>query len=161
MGCASVGAVQRLGTMRLTAATTLAAALCGLSALSAAAEDRAGAPSGADYYTLDQTQGTIKVKVGATGTAHLTVTPKAGAHVSPEAPITVLLSGGPALDLPKAKLVRGDSKPNAAQGIDLDLPFTAKAAGKDELKANFTFYICHADLCERQQKTLSFLVSIE
>ena len=125
------------------------------------AGDRAGVPAGADFYTLDSTQGTIKVKKGAGGAAHLTVTPKAGAHVSPDAPITVLLTGGPALDLPKAKLGRADGKPTAAQGIELDLPFTAKAAGADELKASFTFYICHADLCERQQKTFSFPVAVE
>ena len=41
-------------------------------------------------------------------------------------------------------------------------PAAAKAAaGADELKATFTFYICHADLCERQQKTLAFPVSVE
>jgi hypothetical protein len=141
-------------------ASLFAALVC--AALPAFGSDRVGAPSGADFYTFESTQGTIKLKKGETGSARLAITPKAGGHVSPDAPISVLLTGGPALDLPKAKLTRTDGKPTAAgEGIELSLPFTAKTSGTDELKATFTFYICHADLCERQQKVVSFPVSIE
>jgi hypothetical protein len=136
-----------------------AALLC--AAAPAFAGDRDGAPSAADFYTFESTPGTIKLKKGEAGSARLAITPKPGGHVSPDAPISVLLSGGPALDLPKAKLTRTDGKPTPGEGLELSLPFTAKSAGTDALKATFTFYICHADLCERQQKVVSFPVSIE
>ena len=115
----------------------------------------------ASAYTLDSSPGPIKLKKGEAGRAHFAVVPKAGAHVSPEAPVTIKLSGGPAIEIPKVKLGRADTKATAAQGIEVELPFTAKSAGQEELKADVVFFICVKDLCARQQKSLSFAVTIE
>jgi hypothetical protein len=144
--------------MRSATAAALAAALALLPAAARAGADDAEV---AASYVLSSTQGTIKLKKGDRGAAKVSVAPKPGAHVSPDAPISVTLAGGPALDLPKMKLTRADSRPFADQGVELELPFSAKAAGSDELKASFTFYICLRDVCARQQKTLSFPVTIE
>ena len=144
--------------MRNSALAAFASILSLGSACRAGPDDAALAASS---YTLDVPQGPIKVKKGETGSARFAVVPKAGAHVSPEAPVTITLTGGAALEFPKAKLGRTDTKPTDAQGLEVSLPFTAKAAGQDELKANLVFYICIKDLCARQTKSLSFAVAIE
>ena len=115
----------------------------------------------ANAYVFTATESPIKLKQGAPGAVFLRVAPKPGAHVSPDAPLTVNLSGGAAIDLPKLKLTRADSKPYGDQGVEVTLPFSAKAKGADELKASFIFYICLKDVCARQQKSLSFPVSID
>jgi hypothetical protein len=131
----------------------------------AALPARAGSPEDAalvaSAYSLEHTHAPIAVKRGGHGLAHLKVTPSAGAHISPDAPITVTLAAGPAVSLPKAKLTRADVKMTPEQGVELDLPFDAVASGTEELKAKMVFYVCLKDLCERQKKDVSFTVAIE
>jgi hypothetical protein len=142
--------------MRLPAAFFALALAAPLAALAEPAM-----PTGTVHYDLGATQGKIKVVKGQGALAHISVQPKPGAHVSPDAPLTVQLAGGANLILPKVKIGREGAVANAAQGVEIDLPFSGKEKGADELKATLTFYICHAELCERQQKLFTFPVSIE
>lgn len=144
-----------------TFATFAATLVCALSLGPACRAGPDDAALAASSYTLDVPTAPIKVKKGEAGSARFAVVPKAGAHVSPDAPVTIKLSSGPALELPKVKLVRTDTQPTDAQGMEVALPFTAKATGTEQLKADVTFYICVKDLCARQQKSLSFAVAIE
>jgi len=115
----------------------------------------------AKAYKIETSQAPLKVKKGEKGQAKVTVVPRSDAHVSPEAPLSVTLSAGPALELPKQKLGRPDAKATEARGVEFDLPFVGKQAGKDELKAQVTFFICTEKLCERQKREVALAVVVE
>jgi len=115
----------------------------------------------AKAYQIETSQAPLKVKKGEKGQARVTVVPRSDAHVSPDAPLSMTVSAGPALDLPKQKLGRTDAKPTEAKGVEFDVPFVGKQAGKDELKAQVTFFICTEKLCERQKREVALAVVVE
>jgi hypothetical protein len=120
------------------------------------------AASDADVaYRIESTKGPLKVKKGATARAHVEVIPRADAHVSPDAPLSVTVAAGPALKLAKSKLTRADSRETSSKGVEFDVPFTAETAGSDELKASVTFFICTEKLCERQRRDVTLAVVVE
>jgi len=115
----------------------------------------------AKAYTIETSQTPIKVKRGDKAEAKVTVIPRSDAHVSPDAPVSVTLSSGPALDLPKQKLGRPDAKPTHAKGVEFDVPFVGKQPGRDELRAQVSFFICTEKLCERQKRDVTLAVVVE
>ena len=115
----------------------------------------------AKAYTIQTSQAPLKVKKGEKGEAKVTVVPRSDAHVSPDAPVSVAVSSGPALDLPKQKLGRPDAKPTDAKGVEFDVPFVGKQPGRDELRAQVTFFICTEKLCERQKRDVTLAVVVE
>lgn len=115
----------------------------------------------AKAYTIETSQSPLKVKKGDAGQAKVTIVPRSDAHVSPEAPLSMTVSSGPALELPKQKLGRPDAKATDAKGVEFDVPFVGKQAGKDELKAQVTFFICTEKLCERQKREVALAVVVE
>jgi len=128
----------------------LLAALAGL--LLAAAPDVSGT------YRIETTQ-VVKVKRGETGHARVTVVPQPNAHVSPDAPISLAVSSGPAVKLAKEKLGRPDAKETQAKGVEFDIPFTAAAS--DEVKGTLSFFICTEKLCERQKREVAMAVEVQ
>jgi hypothetical protein len=108
-------------------------------------------------YELSTKDSSATVKAGEKGKWVLSIQPKAGAHVSDEAPLKIELSGTH-LKLEKAKLVRQDAAPGP--NPKFEVPFTAETAGKGSLEAKLTFFICTDKICSRQQKTLSVPVVI-
>jgi hypothetical protein len=133
---------------------------CAVSAAPAFAEADAHADA-ANAYKIETSQAPLKVKKGEKSQARVTVVPRSDAHVSPEAPLSVTVSAGPALELPKQKLGRPDAKTTEAKGVEFDLPFVGKQVGKDELKAQVTFFICTEKLCERQKREVALAVVVE
>jgi hypothetical protein len=115
----------------------------------------------AKAYRIETSQVPLKVKRGEQGQAKVTVVPRSDAHVSPDAPLSVTLSSGPALDLPKQKLGRPDAKPTDAKGVEFEVPFVGKQPGRDELRAQVTFFICTEKLCERQKRDVTLAVVVE
>ena len=89
------------------------------------------------------------------------VVPRPDAHVSPDAPISLALTSCPSLKLAKEKLGRPDAKETQAKGVAFDVPFTASAAGKDELKGTLVFFICTEKLCERQKREIAMNVEVQ
>jgi hypothetical protein len=138
--------------------TSLVAAC--LVALPALAQTDAHADA-AKAYKIETSQAPLKVKKGETGQARVTVVPRSDAHVSPDAPLSVTVSAGPALGLPKQKLGRPDAKATEAKGVEFDVPFVGKQAGTDQLKAQVTFFICTEKLCERQKREVALAVVVE
>jgi hypothetical protein len=115
----------------------------------------------AKAYKIETSQAPLKVKKGETGQARVTVVPRTDAHVSPDAPVSVTVSAGPALELPKQKLGRPDAKATEAKGVEFEVPFVGKQAGNDQLKAQVTFFICTEKLCERQKREVALAVVVE
>ena len=156
-GLATFTAFGRLTSMR-TALRGVAVAFAVIVPAFAEADVRGEA---AKAYTIETSQAPLKVKKGETGQAKVTVVPRSDAHVSPEAPLSMTVSAGPAVDLPKQKLGRPDAKATDAKGVEFDVPFVGKQAGKEELKAQVTFFICTEKLCERQKRDVSLAVVVE
>src|SRR5437764_11968714 len=120
----------------------------------------AAAPDVSGTYTIEISK-PIKVKKGATAAAHVEVVPRSDAHVSPDAPISLTVTSGPALKVSKSKLGRPEAKETKAKGVEFDVPFSAESAGKDELRASLSFFICTETLCERQKRDLALKVEVE
>ena len=114
----------------------------------------------AKAYKLETTSA-LKLKKGEKGDAHVTIVPRSDAHVSPDAPLSMALSAGPALQLAKTKLGRGDGTATPQKGVDFAIPITATAAGKDEVKGQLSFFICTEKLCERQKREVTVPVTVE
>jgi hypothetical protein len=121
----------------------------------------AGAPDVSGAYRIETTKGPLRVKKGATVSAHVEVVPRSDAHVSPEAPISLTVTSGPGLKIAKAKLGRPEAKETKQKGVEFDVPFTAEATGKDELRASLSFFICTEKLCEKQKRELALQVEVE
>jgi hypothetical protein len=121
----------------------------------------AAAPDVSGTYRIETTKAPIKVKKGGQASAHVEVVPRSDAHVAPDAPISLTVSSGPALKLPKAKLGRPEAKETKEKGVEFDVPFTAQAAGKDQLRASLSFFICTEKICERQKRDLALTVEVE
>jgi hypothetical protein len=115
----------------------------------------------AKAYRIETSQAPLKVKRGEQGQARVTVVPRSDAHVSPDAPVSVTVSAGPMLELPRQKLGRPDAKATEAKGVEFEVPFVGKQPGKDELHAQVTFFICTEKLCERQKRDVALAVVVE
>ena len=121
----------------------------------------AAAPDVSGTYRIETTKAPLKVKKGATVSAHVEVVPRSDAHVSPEAPISLTVTSGPGLKIAKARLGRPEAKETKQKGVEFDVPFTAEASGKDVLRASLSFFICTEKLCERQKRELALQVEVE
>ncbi len=117
----------------------------------------AAPPDVSNTYRIEAPK--VTVKKGAAGQARIEVVPRADAHVSPDAPISLTVSAGPAVTLQKQKLGRAEAKETAAKGVEFEVPFTAVAS--DQVKGNLTFFICTEKLCERQKREVSLQVQVE
>jgi hypothetical protein len=118
------------------------------------------AEQAASAYKIETTS-SLKLKKGEKGDAHVTIVPRSDAHVSPDAPLSMSLSSGPAIKLAKTKLGRGDGTATPRQGMDFTIPVTAAASGKDEVKGQLSFFICTEKLCERQKRDVTVPVTVE
>jgi hypothetical protein len=106
-----------------------------------------------------ETPKVVKVKKGEQASARVEVVPRSDAHVSPDAPISLTMTSGPAVKLAKEKLGRTDAHETKARGVEFDVPFTASA--RDEMKGTLTFFICTEKLCERQKRDIALAVEVE
>jgi len=120
----------------------------------------AAAPDVSGTYRIE-TSKVLKVKKGETAHAKVEVVPRSDAHVSPEAPISLALTSGPAVKLEKEKFGRPEAKETKAKGVEFDVPFTASAPGKDELKGTLSFFICTEKLCEKQKREIAMAVEVQ
>jgi len=120
----------------------------------------AASPDVAGTYRIETSQ-VLKVKKGDMGHARVEVVPRSDAHVSPDAPISLALTTGPALKLEKEKLGRPEAKETKEKGVAFDVPFTASAAGKDEVKGTLSFFICTEKLCEKQKREIAMAVEVQ
>jgi hypothetical protein len=120
----------------------------------------AASPDVPGTYRIEATKA-LKVKKGETARAKVEVVPRSDAHVSPDAPISLALSSGPGLKLAKEKLGRADAKETKEKGVEFEVPFTAAAAGKDEVKGTLSFFICTDKLCEKQKREIAMAVEVQ
>ena len=109
-------------------------------------------------YEIKKTE--PKVAVGATATASLTITAKAGWHVNAEAPITVALTAPAGVTVQKAKLTRADLAQSSQESARFDIPVSATEAGKKTINAEAHFVLCQEQACKPVKETLALAVEI-
>jgi hypothetical protein len=114
--------------------------------------------AGDALYEIKKTE--PKVAVGATATASLTITAKAGWHVNAEAPITVALTAPTGVTLQKAKLTRADLAHSTQDAARFDIPVSATEAGKKTINAEARFVLCQEQACKPVKETLALDVDI-
>ena len=142
--------------MRLAAASLSAVLALACTSKPAAAEEK-----GSLTYQLEVPPGPLKIKKGEQGAFKLTIKPQDGSHVDPRAPLNFAVKAGGAVALTKASLVHADGKELPTKALEFEVPFTAKAAGKDEIKVHADFYLCTPKICERQLADVAVAVLIE
>lgn len=109
-------------------------------------------------YEIKKTE--PKVAVGATATASLTITAKAGWHVNGEAPISVALTAPAGVTLQKVKLTRADLAQSTPEAARFDIPVSATEAGKKTINAEARFVLCQEQACKPVKETLALAVDI-
>jgi hypothetical protein len=124
----------------------------------AAKADAEPAPETSSLYEL-KIDATPKLDKGAKGAVSARIVPKAGAHLSDEAPVSLALSAPASLALSKTKATKADVK-YASGGGAIEVPFTAVEAGKATIEAKLKFYICTEKTCAQQEKTASLPVMV-
>jgi hypothetical protein len=140
--------------MRL-AITIVSVAAAGLALAAMAADPSEAARSCAVRAVAEP----ASLPVGAAGTLRLFIEPTGAVHVDPKAPIKVTLGASAGLTLPRAQLGRGESR-QAGPGVSFQVPFTATAAGKQEVKARVDFFLCTDQWCVKQVRDLTVLVDV-
>ena len=118
----------------------------------------ATAPDVSNTYRVEVPK-VVKVKKGAPSHATVAVVPAAGAHVSPDAPVSLTVHSGPALKLEKEKLGRPEAKETAQKGVEFAEAVNGTAS--DKLEGTLTFFICTEKLCERQKREIALAVEVE
>src|SRR5262249_44644372 len=106
-----------------------------------------------------------KIKIGSKGTLVVALKTKNGSHVSGEAPFKLEVSGkGVKPEKDKLTLADAVAKNPVPAGVTdprFEVAFTAASAGKAEVDAKLTFFICTEKICARQQKTLSVPIEVD
>ncbi len=143
-----------------TFAATFAAALAALVGAAPTALAADPAAEVAKSYTVKAAAEPASLKVGAAGKITFTIAPTGEVHVDPKAPLKVTLEASPGLKLQKAQLGRTDSV-QAGQGLTFAAPFTATAAGKQEVKAKLDFFLCTDQWCVKQLRDVTVLVDVK
>jgi hypothetical protein len=134
----------------------LAAALAGLTWVAAAADPSADA---AKSYAVRATAEPASLQAGASGLVRLVIEPTGAVHVDPKAPLKVTLTATAGLTLKKAQLGRPDAV-QAGQGVSFLAPYTATAAGMQEVKARLDFFVCTDQWCVKQVRDVTVAVDV-
>jgi hypothetical protein len=85
----------------------------------------------------------------------------AGSHISPDAPLTIKLKGPDGLKFDKPVLHYADAMAPAGDAPRFTDQATPSAAGDADIEAAMTYYVCTADLCNRQSKTEHLHLSVK
>lgn len=109
-------------------------------------------------YELSTAGSSSQVKAGQKGKWVLAIQPKAGAHVSDDAPMKIELSGTN-VKVEKDKLGRQDAA-NKDPAPRFEVAFSTATPGKGTVDAKLTFFICTEKICARQQRTVSVPVDV-
>ena len=128
---------------------------------SPAGEPRADEKATKDDYALDTSGSATKLKVGADGSFALTITPKNGKKVHPEAPLEVTFEDVKGIKPKKKKLGRTDIVAKASATPELRTSVSALAVGSATLVANVSFFLCTDAWCQRMSDRVSVAYTVE
>lgn len=102
-----------------------------------------------------------KYTVGELGRVDLSLEPRGIYHINQEYPISIEVSGGDGVTLPKAKLARTDAAEFGQNKAVFEVPLTPKAAGEQKLQAHVRFAVCTEETCVPDERTLALALAVE
>lgn len=116
-------------------------------------------------YEVSTEGSSRQVRSGEAGKLVIAIQTRPGAHISEEAPLKIELSCSNVTPA-KSTLARTDSvavKQAGQEFVDprFEVPFTPGEAGKGQLDARMTFFVCTEKICARQQRKVSVPVEID
>lgn len=150
-------------TLKLAFAAALVAAC-----LPAFAEEDAVAKEVSSAYKIDVSETTHAVKPGQKG--KLVIAFKVSGpdyHINPKAPLSIKLEAPAGVKPEKTELGHKDANDPAALAPVFEVPFTAAAAGKQDVKADAAFFVCKEskdatkNWCVRQTAKLDIPVDVK
>ena len=119
------------------------------------------AAEAAGSYRIETTGTTASLKAGEKGTLVISIVPLTKVHVHPQAPLKIALEATPGLKLEKTTLGKADPVEPKAEGRRFEVPFLARAAGKQEARAKVDFFICSDQWCVKQVKDVGASVLVK
>jgi len=91
----------------------------------------------------------------------VTLEPKGGYHVNQEYPMSIELSAGDAVAIPKAKLGRTDAAKFGEDRAVFEVPLTPSAQGEHRVEAKVKFAVCTPETCVPDERTLALALRVE
>jgi hypothetical protein len=145
--------VLAIGGFMLTVARAFSLVVA-LVAVDAAAQDGATPAqdkkaAGKGDYSLDTSKTSSSAAVKSDAVFSIVIVPASGLKIHPQAPLEVKLKTTEGLKPAKAKLGRADVKDAAALAPELSTTVNAAAAGKQEIEASVSFFLCSDSWCQR------------
>ncbi len=119
----------------------------------------ADAPAAADATVRATISPTVPV--GKPAKIDIRFSVPSGSHISPDAPLTIKLKGPDRVKFDKPVLHYADAVPPAGDAPRFTDQATATAAGDADIEAAMTYYVCTADLCNRQSKIEHLHLSVK
>jgi hypothetical protein len=104
---------------------------------------------------------TPSVAVGQAAQIDIRFSVPQGSHISPDAPLAIKLKGPEGLKFDKPTLHYADAVPPAGDAPRFTDRVTASAPVEADLEAAMTYYVCTADLCNRQMQTQHLHLSVK
>jgi hypothetical protein len=111
-------------------------------------------------YTLDTSRSSAEIKVNENGTFSLIIKAKPGLKIHPDAPLEVKFKPAKGLAPAKAKLTRKDVVDEKSKTPELKVALKATEAGKRELEAKVSFFLCTDEWCQRMKDTVQVAVNV-
>jgi hypothetical protein len=98
---------------------------------------------------------------GKLGSVAISLTPRGEYHVNEDYPISVTLSGDPALQFPKTQMGKAETAEFSEKVARFDVPVTPQTAGKHALTAKVKFAVCTPENCVPDERTLALALAVE
>jgi hypothetical protein len=98
---------------------------------------------------------------GKLGSVAISLTPRGAYHVNEDYPISVTLSGDPALQFAKPQMGKAETAEFSEKVARFDVPVTPQAAGKHALTAKVKFAVCTPENCVPDERTLALALAVE
>jgi hypothetical protein len=136
----------------------LAFALAALAGPAAAAEPAADAANG---YAIETDGSTTALSRGERGKLVYVLRARNGWHVDPRTPLRIDLSAPDGLRLEKSRLGKADAIPPKSESPRFEAPFTAVASGRHDTTAKLDFFVCSAEACVKQVRTVTLAVAVK
>ncbi|MDD9940357.1 MAG: hypothetical protein OXU20_04745 [Myxococcales bacterium] len=98
---------------------------------------------------------------GKLGTFVVDLEPRGEYHVNEEYPMSVTVSAGEGLNLPKKELKKDDAAEFGEKRARFEVPFTPATTGEHRVQAHVRFAVCTPETCVPDERKLALALPVE
>lgn len=98
---------------------------------------------------------------GKLGTFVVDLEPRGEYHVNEDYPMSVTVSAGEGLSLPKAELQKDDAAEFGEKKARFEVPFTPATKGEHRVQAHVRFAVCTPETCVPDERKLALALPVE